>query len=174
MGSTSYSPSLLRVHRVRHSFEKTRTEQRNHRHRHHKRRQQGEAKRQRQRRKKKLADAVEKCHREEVHDVDERCGQHREIDFRSADLGGDHWRGAHLQMAVDVFQRDDGVVDHARKRQRQTPENHRIDGAAHHAQNHKCGQRRERDGEKHRRRGSKTTEENQDHQAGENQTDEPS
>ena len=39
-------------------------------------------------------------------------------------------RFAHLHMAEDVFQHNHGVVDQARKRQRQAAQHHGVDGVA--------------------------------------------
>ena len=67
-------------------------------------------------------------------------------------FGGDLGRRAHFQVAVDVFERDDRVVDDAREGQRQPAQDHRVDGAAHQVEHHEGGQRRKRNGEKHGRR----------------------
>ena len=48
---------------------------------------------------------------------------------RPAALGGDFRRFAHFHVPENVFQHDDGVVNQPRKRQRESAENHRVDGA---------------------------------------------
>ena len=86
-------------------------------------------------------------------------------------FGGDRRRRAHFQVAIDVFQRDDGVIDDARERQRQAAQDHGIDRAAQHVKDHESGQRGNRDGQQHREGGPHASQEDQDHEAGEHQTD---
>src|SRR5208283_5588291 len=127
--------------------------------------------RQRERHEKEFAHAIEKYDREENDDSGERGGEYRQRDFVSAAFGGDFGRFAHFQVPENIFQHDDGIVNQPRKRQRQSAENHRVDGAVAHGQRDKRGERGKRNRKKHRERCPHTAEKNQNHQAGQHKAD---
>ena len=66
------------------ALQEARAEQRDHRHGDDKRSQQRQAERQGQGREQELADAVEERDREEIDHVDQRRGQHGQVDLRAA------------------------------------------------------------------------------------------
>src|SRR4051812_31485553 len=67
--------------------------------------------RKRQSRENKLAYSVEESDREENNNSRESSGQNRKRDFLPAFFCSHDWRFAKLQMAEDVFENDDRVVD---------------------------------------------------------------
>ena len=152
-------------------FDESSAEERNHRHRDGVRGKQRKDHRQRQRGEQKLAHAVKERYREKDHDGGERGGQHGQRDFAAALFGGHFGRFAEFQMAVDVFQHDDGVIDQAREGQRQSAQHHAVDGAAAERKRDECGQRGKRNREEHRDRGAHAAEEDQDHHRGQQQAD---
>ena len=164
-------PSLPCSVSAGHGFEKARAEQRDHRHRHDERRQQRQAERERQRGKQKLADAEQERDREEIDHIDQRRGQHRQVHFGSALFRRNRRRRSHFQMPVNVFERDHRVVDHAREGQRQPPQDHGVDGAAHHVENHEGRQRGNGNRQQHRAGGPHAAQEHQNHEAGQHQPD---
>src|SRR5215469_4896024 len=119
-----------------------------------------------------LTDAVKKGHWEKHHDRGQGRSEDGQANLIATYLGSLHGGGAHLQMAIDILERDDGVVDDARKGQRQAAENHRVHGAAAQVKDHKRSQRGERDGENDGGRSAKASEKDQNHQAGKEQADE--
>ena len=74
-------------------------------------------------------------------------------------------------MAIDIFERDHRVIDHAGKCQRQSAQNHGVDGAAHEVQDNDCGHSGDRNGEQNRERRSPASQKHEDHHAGEEQAD---
>ena len=91
--------------------------------------------------------------------------------FLSAFFRGHFRRFAHFEMAENVLEHDDGVIDQARKSQCQSAEDHGVDGASARAESQKRRQGRERDGKEYGRRGAQAAEEKKNHQAGENEAD---
>ena len=90
----------------------------------------------------------------EDHHCGERGGQNRQADFAAAVFRRVLRRGALFQVPVDVFERDDRIIDDARERQRQPAQDHGVDRASEKIQNHERSQRRERNRKKHRERGA--------------------
>ena len=90
-------------------------------------------------------------------------GQHRQ-----PDLGGGvgrrlHGRLAHLQVAVDVLDDHDGVVDQDADRQRQRQHRHVVEGEAHHLDEGEGGDHRGGDGHRADQGGAEVVQEEQDH-----------
>ena len=144
------------------AFDELGAKQRHHRHRDQIGGEQRKNHRQRQRREQEFADAVEKDHRKENDGGREGGRQHRQSDFLAAFFGGDFGRFAHFQVAENVFEHDDGVVDQPRKGQRQSTENHGVDGAAAGADGQKRSQRGERNGKKDSERRTHAAEKKQE------------
>src|SRR5579859_1794455 len=118
-----------------------------------------------------LAHAEEKGHREKYDDGNQGYGEHRQADFVGAALGG-HGRGlTQFNMAKNIFQHDDGVVDQAGKGQSQSTEHHTVDGLVAGVQKKERGHYRQRNGKEDGRGRSRAAQENQDHQGGEAKTD---
>src|SRR5580704_9668647 len=157
---------------VGHGFQEARTEQGNYGHGHDERRQQREAEGERESGEEKLGDAVKENDGKEIDHVDQRSREDCEANFRTADFGGDHGRGSHLEMAVNVFERDDGVVDDAREGQRHTAEDHGVDGATQQGEHDEGGECRQRNRKQHGRRCAEAAEKNQNHQRSKNQPEE--
>jgi hypothetical protein len=74
-------------------------------------------------------------------------------------------------VAENVFEDDHGIINQPRKRQRQTAENHRVDGAVADGQRDERRERGQRNRKKHRDRRPHAAEENQNHQAGQHEPD---
>ena len=70
----------------------------------------------RKRREEILADAEQKGDRKKDDDGDERDGEHSERNFVRSQFGRDQGLFAELDMAEDIFENDDGVIDRAAKR----------------------------------------------------------
>ena len=77
-----------------------------------------------------LADAVQQSDGEEDDGGGEGRGQDRKGDFPATLFGGDLRAFAEFQMAVDVLEHDDGVIDEAGEGQSEAPQNHAVDGPA--------------------------------------------
>ena len=73
-------------------------------------------------------------------------------------------------MTMDILQHDHRVIDQPGKGQRQTSEHHAVDGTSTHL-GKKIGERGYRDREEDRQRRAHAAEEDQDHDAGEEQSD---
>ena len=110
-----------------------------------------------------LAYSKEKRHREKYDDRNQHDGQHRESYFVGAVNGGDLRLLAEFDVPVDVLEDDDGIVDQARKRQRQAAQDHAVDRPARHMENEKRDHHGKRNRQKNRRCGPKAPEENQNH-----------
>ena len=74
-------------------------------------------------------------------------------------------------MAENIFKNNDGVINQPRKRQRQSAKNHHVDGAAAQRQRDERRERGQRNGKEHRHGGAQTAEKNQNHHAGQHETD---
>ncbi len=152
-------------------FQKSRAEQRDYGHRYYERRQQREREGQRQSGEEELTHAVEEHYREEIHDVHQRSRQHGQAHFRATHFRCDARQRAHFQVPVDVLQRDYRVIDHPREGQRHPAQDHGIHRAAHQGQHHECRHGRERNRKQYSRGGPHTPQEDQDHDAGQDQSD---
>ena len=86
-------------------------------------------------------------------------------------LRGHGRRFSHLHVAKDVFEHDNAVIDEPGEDQRQTAQKHGIDGAAHVIGDQQADHHRERNGKQHGDRGAGAAQENQDHHAGQHQSD---
>ena len=104
---------------------------------------------------------------------DEAHGQARRTGSATlaAAFRSDGGRLARLQVAENVFQHDDRVVNQAGKSQRQTAEHHGVYRVVASRERDERRQRRERNGKKHRHRRPEAAEKNQDHRAGQDQSD---
>ena len=76
-------------------------------------------------------------------------------------------------MPVDVLQRDDRVIDNARERQSQAAQDHGVHGAAEQVERDESRQRGEGNGKEYRHRGPEAAQKSQDHQAGQEEPDQP-
>ena len=56
----------------------------------------------------------------------ERRGKHGQRYFFAAIFSRDHGRLAHLKMAIDIFEYDDGVIDEPGERERKPAEHHAV------------------------------------------------
>src|SRR5713226_1313549 len=74
-------------------------------------------------------------------------------------------------MAENIFEHDDGIVDQARKGQRESTQHHSVHGAATSADGKKRGKSGKRDGKKDRESRTHASEKEQNHQAGQHQAD---
>ena len=74
--------------------------------------------------------AIEEDDREEDDGGGEGGGEHGQLDFLASAFGGDHRVFAFFEVAEDVFQHDDRVIDQAREHKGESAKNHRVDGAA--------------------------------------------
>ena len=83
-----------------------------------------------QRREKKLAHAIKQSHGKEHDHRDDGYREHRQPNFVGALFGG--YRGilAELDVTENVFENDHGIVDQARKRERQAAQDHAVDRRA--------------------------------------------
>ena len=145
--------------------------ERHHGHGEEVRREDGEDYAERERREDVLADAVEEGDGEEHDGGGEGGGQHRHRHFFAALLRGNVGALAFFHVAEDVFEHDDAVVDEAREHQRQSAENHGVDGAAHVVVDREADDHRKRNREQHSHRCARAAEEDQDHHAGEHEAD---
>ena len=118
---------------MRRRFDKTGAEERHHRHGDRKGSKQREPHRQRECREQIFADAVQEGDREEHHYRGQSGRQHGERHFPPALFRGDFRALAEFQVAIDVFQHHDGVIDQAREGQRKAAEHHAVDRTAAHA-----------------------------------------
>jgi len=117
------------------------------------------------------ADTVEEGDGEEDdHGGEGRC-QYRQRHLASAFLGGDFRGLTEFEVAEDVFEDHDRVVDESGEGEGEAPEDHGVDGVVAHGQRDKGGQRRQGDGEEHRDGGAHAAEEEQDHEAGQHEAD---
>ena len=98
--------------------------------------------------------------------------QNRQADLIPTRLRGSFRQSAHFQMAVDVLERDHRVIDDPRKGQRQASQNHRVHRTAHQVQHHEGRERRKGNGKKNRGSRPQAPEKEQNHNAGENESDE--
>ena len=76
-------------------------------------------------------------------------------------------------MAVDIFENHDGVVDQPGERERQAAKHHAVHGRPVKLQNNERRQHGKRNGEEDGHRGAHAAEEDQNHQAGEKESDAP-
>ena len=98
-------------------------------------------------------------------------GEHRQTDFVRAALGSYGRALAQFDMAKNIFEHDDGVVDQTGKRQSQSAEHHAVDGLVAGMKEKERGHHRQRNGKKDGRGRSRAAQENQDHQGGEAKAD---
>ena len=111
-------------------------------------------------------DAGEEEHRHE-HDADrERRDERRHRDLLRAVEDRLLERLALLEVAVDVLDRDGGVVDQDADRERQPAERHDVDRLAERAEHDDRGEDRQRDRDRDDQRAAPAAEEQQDHQRG--------
>ena len=133
--------------------------------------EEGENDGQRQRGEEIFADAVEQRHGEEDDDGGQGGGEHRQRDFPSALFGRDGGRLTHFEVAVDIFQHDDGVVDQAGEGERKAAQHHRIDRTSAELQRDEGGERRKRNGEEYGDGGAHASEKDENHERGEQQSE---
>jgi len=106
-------------------------------------------------------DAGQEEHRHE-HDADADGGH----EGRHADLAGAHddglvQRGAQVQVALDVLDRDDGLVDQHAHRQREAAQRHQVERLAQDLQDDHRGQDGQRDRERDHQRAAPVAQEQQ-------------
>ena len=75
-------------------------------------------------------------------------------------------------MTINVFERDHRIVDHTGKGQREATQNHGVHRATQKIQRHKHGQGGKRNGKQNRRGGAQAAEKEQNHDAGEHESEE--
>ena len=111
-------------------------------------------------------DAGEKEHGHE-HDANgERGNQRRHGDLRSAIQDGLNDFLALVNVAIDVFDFDGGVVHQNADGERETAEGHDVDRLAERAQNDQRSEDRERNRDRDDQRAAPAAQENQDHESG--------
>ena len=119
--------------------------------------------------KQKPAHTVQKRDGEEYHRARQRRGKDGQSYFLAAFLRGHLRFFAELQVAKNVLENDHRIVNQARKNQRQSCKNHRIDRTSAEVQSNNSGQRRQRNRQEHCDGRAKTSQENQDHNSGQQQ-----
>ena len=112
------------------------------------------------------AHAVQQGNRKEDDRRGECRGQDWQLHFPSARFCRHLGRFSHLQMAKNVFENDNGVIDQAGKGERQTGQNHGVDRSAAHANADEGGQRGQRNGQENRESSANASQKEQDHQSG--------
>ncbi len=127
--------------------------------------------RERQRREQKATDSVEKDHRKEDDGGGEGGGKHRKRHLAAAFLCGLFGWLAHLEMAKDVFQNHDRVIDEAGKGQRQAAKHHGVDRLSKDIENKKRRQRGERNREHDSHGCPPAAQKDKNHQRGKHQAD---
>ena len=104
-----------------------------------------------------------KRQRREHRDQRERHRHHRETDFLGALDRRLERRHAFLDVAVDVFQHDDGIVHHQADRQHQPEQGQHVDGEAHGVEEDEGADQRHRDGDEGDQGGAPVAQEQEDH-----------
>jgi hypothetical protein len=120
---------------------------------------------------KEARDARKKEHRHE-HDADaKRRHERRNADLAGADQDRFLERSAEMQVAFDVLDRHDRLVDEDAHRQREAAERHQVERLAHGLEQQDRRQDRQRDRQRDDQRGSPVAEEQQHHRGRERRGD---
>ena len=119
-----------------------------------------------QRHEQEAGDAGEEEHRHEDDADAERRDERRHADLAGADDDRVLERLAEMQMALDVLDRHDRLVDQDADRERQAAERHQVERLAEHLQHQDRGQDRERNRQRDDQRRAPVAEEEQHHHRG--------
>ena len=98
-----------------------------------------------ERRKQILAYTEKKSNREKYDNGNQHDGQNCKSHFVGAVNGGDLRFLTELDMPVDIFKDDYGIVDQAREREGQAAQHHTVDRAARHMKDEEGNHHRKRD-----------------------------